>query len=341
MPFLSLRDPDELSGLIQSKNPGGKKEFVVADSSQPLPEGGLVYHDEEERDMMLDLYTKKEALPVQVYQFDGLPPFYVEESYDKELEKIRDLKIAAFKGKSAAKKELGKNPLAKVALPEQVARILSSLPDTGHIKEVRFARHREIGMSPAQGVSPQEASADADTQNGVIRFFSQDRSIDTTRVHAQHEYTHLLEKEKGFELFKKAIVLEGSAWHYRDYAKTNEHEDFAVHGGEVFMNQDSKHLQEMIEKSPARALALAAAYKEALEMAKNKESPHAKVLQARISASLVLAGNKFADRMKESLSSNNKDQLQLQNEFLEELGGLLKTKIHVQHIRARAGLADK
>lgn len=320
MPLIDLSDPVLLSASIASRKEAGQREFFVLDPDLPLPEGGLVYHNKEEREVLLDQYTLQKNLPVISYRFDDGLEILVEKSYDEELSRLRDLRLSAASVSQSAQPELAADQSNDLVLPEQIAKILSYLPDSGHIKEIVLSKSQELdGIKPADGAPKLEASADANTESGVIRFFGKDHSPLQTILNVQHEYFHLLEKEPQFDLYKKALGLEADAWNYRPYAQENEHENFAVHGGEVFLNPDLKELTLMIDKAPARTLALALVLEAVLSKSNDGDNPYCKAIAARLSYAETLGTAVFANKLKESLKKGDNGLLAGQLDFLADL----------------------
>ncbi|MDR3617123.1 MAG: hypothetical protein P4L53_26435 [Candidatus Obscuribacterales bacterium] len=128
--------------------------------------------------------------------------------------------------------------------------------------------------------------ADGDiTGRGRIRIYD---SLSNDPVELQqtmsHEWAHLLEDGAAFRAFGYAAELERDGFFARRYARTNDHENWAVHLGERFLNAEGSVFAELPEKAPARTLVMAKALRNTLEERKDNLSPKQQEFLARIHA---------------------------------------------------------
>jgi hypothetical protein len=106
-------------------------------------------------------------------------------------------------------------------------------------------------------------------------------------------------------------------WNRRGYAAENEHENWAVHFGEVLLDPNQNLVPELVNNAPLRSLSLAEGLKG--ELALGPKNPAAKQMAERIAYIEDQAIPKAQERLKELLLSGNPADEKAALSYLEEL----------------------
>jgi hypothetical protein len=164
--------------------------------------------------------------------------------------------------------EAGKTPALpggiRSATPADMVDLLDGLPNSRLVRGVYLYGHDH----PDNAWQGGHYTADANSA-GYIRFFNP-KVVDRLRTTMNHEWSHLVHYRfpEQFETFKKANRVEdglGKGYNAREYARTDDMENFAVHMGEKLMHPDPYHLLEIAEQAPLRTAVLSHALRRTVD----------------------------------------------------------------------------
>jgi hypothetical protein len=150
------------------------------------------------------------------------------------------------------------------ATPADMVDLLDGLPNSRLVRGIYMYGHDHPDNAWQGGYY----TADANNA-GYIRFFNP-KVADRLRTTMNHEWSHLVHYRfpEQFETFKKANRVEdglGNGYNAREYAKTDDMENFAVHMGEKLMHPDPYHLLEIAEQAPLRTAVLSHALRRTVD----------------------------------------------------------------------------
>jgi hypothetical protein len=273
--------------------------------------------------------------PVREYRIKGHEnvPIIVPEEYAAKLDKIREWRTQAAKDIAAnpteapkilyARTRLALTENKRALLPEDMAALLDEVPNPERITKIQMIE----GNSPQQAFFAEQAKAagknygpveaDANISAGYVRFF-RNTEKQNLMLNGKHEWSHLAEKNKAFDSFMEAEKIERTdKWNRRGYAAENEHENWAVHFGEVLLDPNQNLVPELVNNAPLRSLSLAEGLKG--ELALGPKNPAAKQMAERIAYIEDQAIPKAQERLKELLLSGNPADEKAALSYLEEL----------------------
>jgi two-component system cell cycle response regulator len=280
-----------------------------------------VGREPEHADFTAEFLSAESPRDMRVYLVDGQPgmSILVPEDYAKTLDTVRTLRNTAENGATeaervAAKLELRTNDeYRKAVLPEDVIPTLSELPDGGKlVKEIILDNRRnpddgwhtlEYNQKKNGDLdSPFHSAAIAHGEEGKITVYpGANQFPGGIGELISHEWSHILEAaaKTHREAFESATHIDNMGYdkgdfgyYHRDYARYNNHEDWAVHIGEVFLAKghdglDAVHA--MIagiknSESEFKVLVMARALQEQLAQAEQsgQKSIHHDQIKARV-----------------------------------------------------------
>jgi hypothetical protein len=235
-------------------------------------------------------------------------------------EKSMELSIDARLGVVPENKPAHGHPLA----PADIVEFLDGLPNSRLVKRVSLYEQEHHDNSWQGGYYT------ADAVDGKIRFFAQ-RALERVRLTMNHEWAHLVHDKfpDSFDVFKTANKMERGltdGYSARPYAKTNDHENFAVHMGEKLIHPNPAHMLEVAEQAPARTAALTVALRKTLtELAPAESCKFRSQYEAREKFLTDRVIPRLRSSLRKAVSEGNPTDEQL--ELLTEFGTRLD---HVQ-----------
>jgi hypothetical protein len=236
--------------------------------------------------------TKKQA---REYELTNGSKIVIPEDVAKQLDKVRELrKILETRGTTVseilermkARVQLQLSPFRDHPLPEEIGRMILETPNPARIKTymITGTSHPEDLYNRARmvknGMIPSGDNIPASTfiGNDFIQLYPagtrtgmSDQGVANIFLSTNHEWSHNAEKGLFFDAYKVAREVEELPVPSvaRQYALTDEHEDWAVMFGENIMTDDPKKLVNMAEQTPLRSIALTNALRQELEAAGN------------------------------------------------------------------------
>jgi hypothetical protein len=210
-----------------------------------------------------------EKRPVRVYEVEGhSAQIIVPEEYAVQLDRVRDLYKRAFCAnpalsaqeslvdRSRAKLALLADPMNRRLLPERLIHFLDELPDRTLVKKIYLLNEPDPDLQWFRSTYRPDFNAAADANpSGVIRFFFGDDGP-AFRSILHHEWAHLLRFDspsKGTYWFDQACKLEEDGFFVREYARKDNHENWAVHTGEELMALDLGRFYATARRAPLRS----------------------------------------------------------------------------------------
>ncbi len=255
------------------------------------------------------------SVAVRHYTVAGHPGTFitVEEDYAKQLDEVRQLRIAAekqggtrqeIKAQQEAEAKLKEHPLRGALLPEDVVQQLDQLPNRSLVKHVIIqGRPNPQDAWHSQDYQPGFASEATADGNGVITFYgAQGASLSRNM---RHEWAHLLEGGcKSRASFDAAASVERDGFYQGSYPRRNDRENWAVHFEEL-TDHDADRFLLFCKEAPVRSLVMAMGLRETLDaVPADQRSPHHKQLLERVKYVEEHVKPKAIDKLIENLKTN-------------------------------------
>lgn len=146
----------------------------------------------------------------------------------------------------------------RLILPEQVPLLLSELPNKRLISDIVLMPEQSLDNTLAYALAPASITMWNFNKLELSKF----RSV------LAHEWSHLADYQGSWSpAFAYAARLERHGYYARDYAMSNVRENWAVHLGEELLDRDPDRAYIFAREAPLRALVLAQALREQVELA--------------------------------------------------------------------------
>lgn len=240
----------------------------------------------------------------------------VPETYARKLDEVRELRKIAnqnllesphqFAKIWKARQELAAHAYKDSMLPEQAAKLVSESPNGSRVAVLSLydIDPVKLGQAGTKDITMFGADVDARAKRTMM-----------------HEWSHLADQERITETtgrFKLAAALEKDGLYLVDYARKNEAENFAIHMGDCFLNENPSNLDNFAKKAPLRSISLALVLEDELRSSPHT-SPHAKQLTERIEyvkeTSVPLAKQDLIKRLN---TSTSEEELKSVKKLIEE-----------------------
>jgi hypothetical protein len=248
----------------------------------------------------------------------------VPEDLAKQYDEVRSLRMQAAGSNNAearaeAAQKLSKHTHGTAVLPEEVATIINNLPNRRKVTHIQLLDSR----APYDRLHGKLFDADAIPGIGQIRFFNGNKNPHSVFDTTSHEWAHMTQEGStlsSFNAFRDAEKIE-TGFHSRNYAKTNEMEDFAVHFGEGVLSPDPAQFRFVVDRAPLRSVAIAEALRSELAAAQaaGMSSAYTKQLAER----LVYIDNhvmpKAQEQLRQMIASGNEIQQAQAVEYLHSM----------------------
>lgn len=216
----------------------------------------------------------------------------VPEHLARELEQVQQLKdqIARSEGDvNAARQALSRLRYREALLPGDILPALEALPIPGLVKRVELWSDRASPQDPqlSRDKGYKFVSVADAGREGVIRFFESAHSGErfSALITPFHEWSHLVKfsNHELSRLFDSAAKLEERGYYAREYGRTNNDENFAVHLGEEFLHPDPDSFYVIATNAPLRSAMFAEFLKDGLaQVAAEHRSPIHERVQERL-----------------------------------------------------------
>lgn len=262
---------------------------------------------------------------------------YIPEAYARSLDEVRQLRLfienpenQAYKSSSDVKeyKEIGErllgHPLKDRALPEDFIPLLDQLPDRSLVRRLYIldSRNPEDGWQ-RQTYKPDFRSAASANADGEITFYQQERS-QWLRDHTFHEWAHLVKfkHEQKSVHFDLAAAFEKDGYFASEYARKDNHENFAVHFGEEFLHYDADTFASLASRAPVRTAIFAQALVEVMGKTPDwARSPHHRQWAERVKVVEDVVLPAAQERLLTALKGGDLANKKLAAQLLGPLGG--------------------
>jgi hypothetical protein len=247
----------------------------------------------------MEFYTKGIAnvdVPVREYSVTGhSTKIQVPVEYDNALPKIREMRDTAaqplFGDKlnlaqtmrvASARLQLDSDPMRARYLPEDLVRGLDMAPNSKLINDLMAMADKPPYEVRIKGYKESNGAIAEMLKGGRLLFYKPPESWhpDNTML---HEWSHIQhgDNKPAFAAFHAALKLEQYGYDYRDYAKFNVNENWAVNS-EPLLGASDKEFRTFVDAAPVRAAVMGRALQESLSaVPANQRTPHQNVLAER------------------------------------------------------------
>jgi hypothetical protein len=242
------------------------------------------------------LKLKESARPFQNYfEIDGQSSIIlVPSDYAMKLNEVRELRLSieedlrsesppTFSLKALYTKLID-HPFRDHALPEDILAILDHLPVRSLVRSVYLLNEPDPDdfWSAHKSEHGFEAVGSAEYLTSAIKLFKRRNETlgeqtfrnwsdlpmnNDLREVVFHEWSHLLKwkRQSDSNAFDKAAMLEHDGYFADDYARTSDHENWAVHLGECFLDFSGERFLEVVTRAPLRMTVCARALARAMK----------------------------------------------------------------------------
>lgn len=258
----------ELTSRLQVKT-----NFAELLYAKPVPEGGYKGLDDFMRNGL-----EMRPTTVREHKIKGTNTvIVVPEAYARELDNVRRVRQAIESDSQGVQKgpvDVDFNLLNR-ALPEDLVPMLARLPNPDLVRRVILrneANPADVKHAIEAGDKSFQSAASGD-KRGDINLYRYDLHPGMQRD-INHEWAHLLKYAAPLhsQMFDLGAKVEEFGSHERGRALVNDHENWAVHLGEVILSGDKAKAMAFAEQAPLRALVMAGAIKESIRLAPTTEA---------------------------------------------------------------------